>query len=211
MSLSKDLTDSFRERMEQRNVCSANSHVGARTSTCGLLPAPLDERRHASAGMPKVSVLQIQHTPWHADHDLRPLDRADLLHLVDSTEHGNTTHSTSAESASYICSASSHVGARTSTCRLLPALLDERRRASAGRPKASVLPLPVSAMPTTSFPESAGGYAQAWMGVGSLKVSAKGGPVLEALDETAPAVTSLLLDVCWLHICYSYNAFGINR
>jgi len=204
-------TASSAECVAASYVCSASSRVGARTSTRGLLPAPLDKRRRTSVGMPKVSVLQIQHTPWHADHDLRPLDRADLLHLVDSTEHGNTTHSTSAESASYICSASSHVGARTSTCGLLPAPLDERRRTSAGRPKASVLPLPVSAMPTTSFPESAGGYAQAWMGVGSLKVSAKGGPVLEALDETAPAVTSLLLDVCWLHICYSYNAFGINR
>ena len=75
----------------------------------------------------------------------------------------------SAESASYVCSASSRVGARTSARGPLPAPLDGRRRASAGMPKASVLPLPVSAMPTTSFPESAGGHAQAWMGVGSLK------------------------------------------
>ena len=116
-------------------------------------------------GMPKVSVLQIQHAPWHADHNLHPLDRADLWCLVDSTEHGNTTHGTSAESASYICSASSRVGATTSTCGLLPAPLDERRHVSVGRPKVSVLPLPISAMPTMSFPESAGGYAQAWMGV----------------------------------------------
>ena len=75
----------------------------------------------------------------------------------------------SAESASYVCSVSSRVGARTSARGPMPALLDRRRRASAGMPKASVLPLPVSAMPTTSFPESAGGHAQAWMGVGSLK------------------------------------------
>lgn len=45
----------------------------------------------------------------------------------------------------------------------------ETIRASAGRPKARVFPLPVSAIPTTSFPSSAGGQAHAWIGVGSLK------------------------------------------
>lgn len=39
-----------------------------------------------------------------------------------------------------------------------------------GIPKARVLPLPVSAMPTMSLPESTGGHAQAWIGVDSLKV-----------------------------------------
>lgn len=39
--------------------------------------------------------------------------------------------------------------------------------ARAGIPKANVLPLPVSAIPTTSRPSRAGGQAHAWMGVGA--------------------------------------------
>ena len=41
-------------------------------------------------------------------------------------------------------------------------------RDRAGTPNAKVLPLPVSAIPTTSSPCSAAGHVHAWMGVGAL-------------------------------------------
>lgn len=42
------------------------------------------------------------------------------------------------------------------------------RRDRAGIPNASVLPLPVSAIPITSWPNNAAGHVHAWIGVGSL-------------------------------------------
>ena len=59
--------------------------------------------------------------------------------------------------------ASSRVGASTSTCGLLAAASS---RASAGRAKAAVLPVPVWAWPSTSRPASSGGMVAAWIGLG---------------------------------------------
>lgn len=93
----------------------------------------------------------------------------------------------SEERVSCVCKASSLVGAttRTDMVEWLLALIGHLRRwHTAGMPNAKVLPLkprqyfhplerrtdlPVSAIPTTSFPSNAGGQIHACIGVGSLK------------------------------------------
>lgn len=77
-----------------------------------------------------------------------------------------------AERASCVWMASSRVGATTRVVILEDeVLVDELMSAlRAGIPNAKVFPLPVSAIPTTSFPARAGGHVHAWMGEGSLKV-----------------------------------------
>ena len=71
--------------------------------------------------------------------------------------------------SSATCWASSRVGHSTSTCKPLshPAVAPGQ-----GIMKAPVLPVPVWAMPTTSFPSMAGGMAFPWMGVGSVQPNA---------------------------------------
>lgn len=85
----------------------------------------------------------------------------------------------SIESVSCVCKASSRVGETTRTVTVgsfgflgLDAKFESgesSNRANAGIPNASVFPLPVSAIPTTSWPFSAGGHVHACIGVGSLK------------------------------------------
>ncbi len=60
------------------------------------------------------------------------------------------------------CSASSRVGQSTSACtaKLFASIL-----ASSGSPKAAVLPLPVLACASRSWPASASGRLAAWIGV----------------------------------------------
>ena len=65
-----------------------------------------------------------------------------------------------------ICSASSRVGASTSTCGRLGSTRPQR--STAGRPKAAVLPVPVEERPTMSCPSRISGIAAAWIGVISL-------------------------------------------
>jgi hypothetical protein len=82
------------------------------------------------------------------------------------------------ESVSCVCRASSRVGATTNTVTVDVCDLFEFKsgseggessnRANAGIPNASVFPLPVSAIPTTSLPSNAGGQVHACTGVGSL-------------------------------------------
>ena len=68
---------------------------------------------------------------------------------------------------SWICSASSRVGARISVrvWRSLPSV----SRSRMGRRKAAVLPVPVWARPMRSRPSSASGMARSWIGVGWVK------------------------------------------
>ena len=83
----------------------------------------------------------------------------------------------SGASASATCRASSRVGTRTR-----PRGASSRRcrvaasRASRGRPKASVLPDPVWARPSTSRPASASGRARAWIANGALMSRAASAP-----------------------------------
>src|SRR5579859_3428478 len=71
--------------------------------------------------------------------------------------------------ASPIWSASSRVGLRTTALTPVPGLFF-KSDSSMGRTKASVLPVPVCAVATTSWPASAGGIACDWTGVGSTKL-----------------------------------------
>jgi hypothetical protein len=57
----------------------------------------------------------------------------------------------------YVCNASSRIGTRTTARGPFPAALPaEERHASAGIPRANVLPLPISAILMTSLPVSTG-------------------------------------------------------
>src|SRR4051812_36824629 len=73
----------------------------------------------------------------------------------------------SGASTSATCWASSRVGTRTSPRGLRgPRRTSAPSRLSSGRPKASVLPEPVAALPSTSRPASAAGSAEAWVANG---------------------------------------------
>ena len=143
------------------SILSASSSTKYVTSSSEQMPSPIK-----SSSRPGVATTML--TPERRAWACSLLGTPPYTHT-----HPTPTLLPASSSTTLICSASSLVGAMTSATGLVPdatpASICARMCLMAGKPNASVFPLPVAAIPTRSLPDRAIGRHCDWIGDGIVK------------------------------------------